>query len=202
MQSELVPVLTQEQCTFLCIPQALAPNQRSLEGWTFTSSVPSARLSFSMHRLTKQWLQNLYVVFSWRVCSGHHRQRIFHLHHMHVVGKKGHASIQRSILFLGMSVTRSCRTKALQCYLWLGTFLFILSFQLTTCIPCNAHLLPSLSHFSGQSAQTAPWMFGFCKLQKFYNLSFITHQATYNNWQWNKFDIPNEALQLSHNQWG
>lgn len=64
------------------------------------------------------------------------------------------------------------------------------SLQLTTCTPCNADLCPSLSHFSkGQSAQTAPWMFRFCRLQKFWNLSFTTPQATCKNWPQNKFQI-------------
>lgn len=55
-------------------------------------------------------------------------------------------------------------------------------------VQCTSPSLPLA--FSGQSAQTAPWMFGFCKLQ-FKNLPLTTHQAIYNNWQRNKFDIRN-----------
>lgn len=73
------------------------------------------------------------------------------------LGKKSCFHTKKYIVFRH-SVTRSCQTKALQCHLWLGTFLFAFSFQLTTCTLCNAHLLPSLSHFSCQSAQTANWI--------------------------------------------
>lgn len=78
--------------------------------------------------------------------------------------EENHAFIQRSALFLDVSVTRFCQTKALQMP---GTLLFVFSFPLTIGTPCNAELSPSLSHFSGQLALTAPWMSRSCRLHRF-----------------------------------
>lgn len=53
---------------------------------------------FSIPQLTEWCLQKLkiLVVFNWHICSGHERQCIFHLHHMHVVGKKKKKNLNKS----------------------------------------------------------------------------------------------------------
>lgn len=111
-----------------CSISATAPFHAS------TDKVVPAECLYGVHMESLLWpSETMYFPFVSHACGS----------------EESHAFIQRNVLFLEASVTRSCKTKALQCHLWPRTLLFVFSFQLTTCTPCNADLSPSLSHFSG-----------------------------------------------------
>jgi len=100
MPAELVPVWTQELWTFCCTPETPTPNYPS----QVQKGEPS-RILFHQCDCSSpcpNCLQNVYVVFNWRVCSGYQRQGIFHLHHIHMVGKKVTLSMEH-IVFRSMS---------------------------------------------------------------------------------------------------